>query len=162
MISSSSDNNSLLKLKGVGPKVAEKLQRLDIHNQDELLFHLPLRYQDRSHIYPIGSLRTGMERQITGEVQLSEIKYGRGRMLLCRISDGTGFITLRFFHFSNAQKEQLKRGVKILCFGEVRRGKVGFEMAHPEYQLIKNNEEMKIFPPFIQRQKVCINSRCAM
>ena len=129
-------------MKGVGPKVAEKLQHLDIHNQDDLLFHLPLRYQDRSHIYPIGSLRAGMECQITGEVQLSEIKYGRGRMLLCRISDGTGFITLRFFHFSNAQKEQLKRGVKILCFGEVRRGKVGFEMAHPEYQLIKNNEEI--------------------
>ena len=142
MKSSITDSNSLLKLKGVGPKVAEKLQRLDIHNQDDLLFHLPLRYQDRSHIYPIGSLRAGMECQISGEVQLSEIKYGRGRMLLTRISDGTGFITLRFFHFSNAQKNQLKRGAKILCFGEVRRGKVGFEMAHPEYQFIKENEEI--------------------
>lgn len=139
---STTDSNSLLKLKGVGPKVAEKLQRLDIHNQNDLLFHLPLRYQDRSHIYPIGSLRTGMECQITGEVQLSEIKYGRGRMLLCRISDGTGYITLRFFHFNNAQKDQLKRGAKILCFGEVRRGKVGFEMSHPEYHFIKDNEEI--------------------
>ncbi len=134
--------NSLLKLKGVGPKVAEKLLRLDIHNQEDLLFHLPLRYQDRSHIYPIGSLRAGMECQITGEVQLSEIKYGRQRMLLCRLSDGTGFITLRFFHFSNAQKNQLKRGAKLLCYGEVRRGKVGFEMAHPEYQFINENEEI--------------------
>jgi len=138
----STDSNSLLKLKGVGPKVAEKLQRLDIHNQADLLFHLPLRYQDRSHIYPIGTLRAGMECQIQGEVQLSEIKYGRGRMLLCRISDGTGFITLRFFHFSNTQKNQLKRGAKVLCFGEVRRGKVGFEMAHPEYQFIKENEKI--------------------
>ena len=136
------DSNSVLNLKGVGPKVAEKLQRLDIHNQEDLLFHLPLRYQDRSHIYPIGSLRAGMECQITGEVQLSEIKYGRGRMLLTRLSDGTGFITLRFFHFSNSQKNQLKRGVKLLCYGEVRRGKVGFEMAHPEYQFIKENEEI--------------------
>ncbi len=136
------DSNSLLNLKGVGPKVAEKLLRLDIHNQEDLLFHLPLRYQDRSHIYPIGSLRAGMECQITGEVQLSEIKYGRGRMLLTRLSDGTGFITLRFFHFSNAQKNQLKRGVKLLCYGEVRRGKVGFEMAHPEYQCIKENEDI--------------------
>lgn len=141
---STADSNSLLKLKGVGPKVAEKLQRLDIHTQDDLLFHLPLRYQDRSHVYPIGSLRAGVECQITGKVQLSEIKFGRGRMLLCRISDGTGFITLRFFHFSNAQKDQLKRGVRILCFGEVRRGKVGFEMAHPEYQLIKENEEITL------------------
>ena len=142
MNSSATDLNSLLKLKGVGPKVAEKLQRLDIYNQDDLLFHLPLRYQDRSHVYPIGSLRAGMECQVTGEVQLSEIKFGRGRMLLSRISDGTGFITLRFFHFSNAQKNQLKRGVRILCFGEVRRGKIGFEMAHPEYQFIKEGDDI--------------------
>ncbi len=136
------DSNSLLKLKGVGPKVAEKLQRLDIYNQEDLLFHLPLRYQDRSKIYPIGSLRAGEERQVRGEIQLSEIKYGRQRMLLCRLSDGTGFITLRFFHFSNAQKDQLKRGAQLLCYGEVRRGKAGLEMAHPEYQFIKKNEEI--------------------
>ena len=144
MTSSIADSNSILNLKGVGPKVAQKLQRLDIYNQNDLLFHLPLRYQDRSHIYPIGSLRAGMECQISGEVQLSEIKFGRGRMLLSRISDGSGFITLRFFHFSNAQKDQLKRGVRILCFGEVRRGKVGFEMAHPEYQIIKEKEEITL------------------
>ncbi|MFK5914168.1 MAG: ATP-dependent DNA helicase RecG [Woeseiaceae bacterium] len=134
------NSNSLLDLKGVGPKVAEKLTRLEIHDQVDCLFHLPLRYQDRSHVYPIGTLRAGMECQVTGEVQLSEIKYGRGRMLLTRISDGTGFITLRFFHFSNAQKTQLSRGTKILCYGEVRRGKVGFEIAHPEYKILKNNE----------------------
>jgi len=142
MKSSSPDSNSLLSLRGVGPKVAEKLQRLDIHNQHDLLFHLPLRYQDRSHVYPIGSLRAGMECQVTGEIQLSDIKYARSRMLLTRLSDGTGFITLRFFHFSNAQKNQLKRGARILCFGEVRRGKSGFEMAHPEYQFLKHDEEI--------------------
>ncbi|MCW9029911.1 MAG: ATP-dependent DNA helicase RecG, partial [Gammaproteobacteria bacterium] len=136
------DSNSLLKLKGVGPKVAEKLLRLDIHNQQDLLFHLPLRYQDRSRIHPIGSLRPGEEKQIQGEIQLSDIKYGRQRMLLCRLTDGTGFITLRFFHFSNAQKDHLKRGTKLLCYGEVRRGKAGLEMAHPEYQFIKDNEEL--------------------
>lgn len=142
MKSSASDSNSLLNLKGVGPKVAEKLLRLDIHNQQDLLFHLPLRYQDRSRIQPIGSLRPGEERQIQGEIQLSDIKYGRQRMLLCRLSDGTGFITLRFFHFSNAQKDHLKRGTKLLCYGEVRRGKAGLEMAHPEYQFINDNEEL--------------------
>ena len=136
------DSNSLLNLKGVGPKVAEKLQRLDIHTQQDLLFHLPLRYQDRSRIQSIGSLRHGEERQIRGEIQLSDIKYGRQRMLLCRLSDGTGFITLRFFHFSNAQKSQLKRGTQLLCYGEVRRGKAGLEMAHPEYQFIDSNEEL--------------------
>lgn len=136
------DPNSLLSLKGVGPKVAEKLLRLDIHNQQDLLFHLPLRYQDRSHIHPIGSLRAGAEYQISGEVQLSEVKFGRRRMLLTRLADGTGFITLRFFHFSNSQKEQLKRGAKLLCYGEVRRGKLGLEMTHPEYQFINDNEEL--------------------
>ena len=140
MKSTATDSSSLLNLKGVGPKVAEKLLRLDIHNQQDLLFHLPLRYQDRSRIYPIGSLRAGMECQITGEIQLSDIKFGRQRMLLCRLADGTGFITLRFFHFSNAQKDQLKRGVKLLCYGEVRRGKAGLEMAHPEYQFLNKDE----------------------
>ena len=142
MKSSLTDSDSLLNLKGVGPKVAEKLQRLDIYSQHDLLFHLPLRYQDRSRIYPIGSLRAGEERQVRGEVQLSEIKFGRQRMLLCRISDGTGFITLRFFHFSNTQKDQLKRGAKLLCYGEVRRGKAGLEMAHPEYQFINDSKEI--------------------
>ena len=142
MKSSLTDSDSLLSLKGVGPKVAEKLQRLDIYSQHDLLFHLPLRYQDRSRIYPIGSLRAGEERQVRGEVQLSEIKFGRQRMLLCRISDGTGFITLRFFHFSNTQKDQLKRGAKLLCYGEVRRGKAGLEMTHPEYQFINDSKEI--------------------
>ncbi len=142
MNSSATNSNSLLSLKGVGPKVAEKLLRLDIHNQQDLLFHLPLRYQDRSHIHPIGSLRAGAEYQISGEVQLTEIKFGRRRMLLTRLADGTGFITLRFFHFSNSQKEQLKRGAKLLCYGEVRRGKMGLEITHPEYQFIKDDEEL--------------------
>lgn len=141
---SATEQNSLLNLKGVGPRVAEKLLRLDIHNQQDLLFHLPLRYQDRSRIYPIGSLRPGEEKQIQGEIQLSDIKYGRQRMLLCRLSDGTGFITLRFFHFSNAQKEHLKRGTKLLCYGEVRRGKAGLEMAHPEYQFINDKDEIEL------------------
>ena len=138
----SGDSGSLLNLKGVGPKVAEKLQRLDINSQTDLLFHLPLRYQDRSRIYPIGSLRAGEERQVSGEIQLSEITYGKRRMLLTRLADGTGFITLRFFHFSNAQKEQLARGVRLLCYGEVRRGKAGLEMAHPEYRVLKENEKI--------------------
>ena len=85
MSSSEINSNSLLSLKGIGPKVAEKLLRLDIHDQQDLLFHLPLRYQDRSQIHPIGSLRAGGEYQVSGEVQLSEIKFGRRRMLLTRL-----------------------------------------------------------------------------
>ncbi len=72
---------------------------------------------------------------VEGTVDLSEIKFGRRRMLLTHISDGTGSILLRFFHFSNQQKAQLVSGVRIRCFSEVRRSPSGLEMVHPEYQL---------------------------
>lgn len=136
--------DSLLSLKGVGPKVAEKLQRLDIYRLEDLLFHLPLRYQDRSSITPLGLLRPGQERQICAEVQLSEIKFARQRMLLSRLADGTGFITLRFFHFNSSQKDQLKRGARLLCYGEVKRGQAGLEMIHPEYKIINQDVEPEL------------------
>lgn len=138
----SSNTNSLLSLKGVGPKVAEKLQRLDIYSLEDLLFHLPLRYQDRSSISPLGSLRPGQETQICAEVQLSEIKFAKQRMLLSRLADGTGFITLRFFHFNSSQKDQLKRGARLLCYGEVKRGQAGLEMIHPEYKILNQDVEL--------------------
>lgn len=131
----------LTLLKGVGPRIAEKLQKLGIEYIEDLLFHLPFRYEDRTTIVPIGSLRPGESVVIQGQVELSEIKFARKRMLLTRISDGTGFITLRFFHFSNAQKEALSRGKKIRCFGEVRRGKASLEMVHPEYEYIQSLQE---------------------
>ena len=128
-------------LKGVGPRIAEKLEKLGIEYVEDLLFHLPFRYEDRTNIVPIGAVRPGDEVVIHGEVELSEIKFARKRMLLTRISDGTGFIILRFFHFSNAQKEALSRGKKIRCFGEVRRGKVSLEIIHPEYEYIASLDE---------------------
>ena len=124
----------LNRLKGVGPRVAEKLARLDIHCIEDLLFHLPLRYEDRTRVVPIGSLRLGDSAVVQGEVQLTEIKYGKKRMLLCHISDGTGRLVLRFFHFNAQQKEALARGVMLRCYGEVRKGTVALEMIHPEYQ----------------------------
>jgi len=131
-------------LRGVGPRMAEKLETLDIHTVQDLLFHLPLRYQDRTRIVPIGSLRPGDEAQVEGEVQLSEIKFGRRRMLLTRISDGTGSLTLRFFHFSNAQKDNLARGVRLRCFGEARRGNVTLEMVHPEFRRISDSTAQQV------------------
>ena len=141
----SSSNNKLHPvtiLKGVGPRIAEKLEKLGIEYVEDLLFHLPFRYEDRTHIAPIGSVRPGDEVVIQGEIQLTEIKFARKRMLLSRISDGTGFITLRFFHFSNAQKEALSRGKKIRCFGEVRRGKASLEIIHPEYEYIQSLDQI--------------------
>ena len=125
-VASSSDPFALQDvslLKGVGPRVAEKLHKLGISTLQDLLFHLPFRYQDRTRVVPVGSLRPGDEAVIEGEVELTEVAFGRRRMLLSRLSDGTGSILLRFFHFSAAQQANLGRGTRLRCYGEVRAGK---------------------------------------
>ncbi len=127
---------SVTHLKGVGPKGAERLAKLGIQSLQDLLFHLPLRYQDRTHIRPIGSLNSGDQVVIEGEVELSDVRFGRRRSLLVQIADGTGTLILRFFHFSSAQRAALGRGVRLRCFGEIRSGANRFEMIHPEYQPI--------------------------
>jgi len=125
----------LTHLKGVGAAMAEKLATLGMHNVQDVLFHLPFRYQDRTKLSPIGSLRPGSEAVVSGEVDLAEVVFRRRRSMLVRISDGTGSLTLRFFHFSQKQVEQFKRGTRVQCFGEVRRGPGMLEMVHPEYRM---------------------------
>ncbi len=121
-------------LKGVGDSLAAKLAKLGIESVQDLLFLLPLRYEDRTHIVPIGSLTAGDRAVIEGEIQLAEVAFRRRRQLLVRISDGSGFLTLRFFYFTALQQAQLQRGVRLRCFGEARRGTVGLEIVHPEYR----------------------------
>ncbi|WP_286240882.1 ATP-dependent DNA helicase RecG [Neptuniibacter halophilus] len=128
------------ELKGVGAALELKLHNLGIRTLQDLLFHLPLRYQDRTRILPIGSLRPGDECVIEGEVKLADISKGRRRSLLCRIQDGTGSLTLRFFHFSAAQKNNLRPGVRLRCFGEARAGANGLEIVHPEYRRVDSDE----------------------
>ena len=146
---------SVQVLKGVGPSVAEKLTRLEIYNIQDVLFHLPLRYEDRTKISPIGSLQAGQHVLIEGVVDHSEVKFGgRGRRsLLCHLSDNTGAVILRFFYFNKAQQSNLSSGAKLRCFGEVRNGGRGssrgssqggglgrFEMIHPEYQVLQQKD----------------------
>jgi ATP-dependent DNA helicase RecG len=131
-------------LKGVGARNAEKLARLGIASVQDLLFHLPLRYQDRTRIQPIGSLRRGDQAVIEGEIDLAEIKFGRRRSLMVHLSDGTGGLFLRFFYFSDAQRQALNRGVRLRCFGEVRNGPNSLEMVHPEYQRIDAEQELAV------------------
>lgn len=121
-------------LKGVGPKMAAKLAGLGIHSVQDLLFHLPLRYQDRTRITPIGALQPGSDAVIEGEIRAADIVFGKRRSLVCRLQDGSGTITLRFYHFNASQKLQLAAGQKLRCFGEPRRGANGLELYHPEYQ----------------------------
>jgi ATP-dependent DNA helicase RecG len=131
-------------LKGVGPKNAERLARLGIASVQDLLFHLPIRYQDRTRIVPIGSLRPGDQAVIQGVVELADIRYGRRRSLLVRVADGTGSITLRFFHFSAAQKANMERGSWLRCFGEVRNGPQSYELVHPEVQRVAEDETAEV------------------
>ncbi|AMQ41225.1 ATP-dependent DNA helicase RecG [Aeromonas veronii] len=130
------DKIPLDSLKGVGSKMLEKLERLGLATVQDLLFHLPLRYEDRTQVWPIGDLPPGLHGAVEGEIQDTQLVMGRRRMMVCRISDGTGTLTLRFFNFTAAQKNSLAAGRLIRCFGEVRPGKYGLEMAHPEYRLL--------------------------
>jgi ATP-dependent DNA helicase RecG len=123
-------------LRGVGAALAERLARLGVTRVADLLFLLPLRYEDRTQLQTLGSLTPGMRAAVEGEVQLTEIAYRGRRQLLSRISDGSGMLTLRFFHFTASQQANLARGTRLRCFGEVRRGPLGFEMVHPEYRRV--------------------------
>lgn len=131
---------SVSAIKGVGGKVAEKLAHLGIETVQDVLFHLPLRYEDRTRIYAIADLMPLMHGTVLGEVLSSEIQLGKRRSWLVKIKDSSGVLTLRFFHFSAAQKNAVTPGVLLRCFGEAKRGPRGLEMLHPEYRL--HNDEL--------------------
>jgi ATP-dependent DNA helicase RecG len=133
------DQQSVETLKGVGPAMAARLAKLQVHSVQDVLFHLPLRYQDRTRITPIGALQAGSDVVIEGEVRAAEVTFGRRRSLAVRVRDGSGAVTLRFFHFSAAQKAALSPGTQLRCYGEVRRGASGFELYHPEYKALSDS-----------------------
>lgn len=130
------DRIAVTSLKGVGAALAAKLAKIGIFSLQDLLFHLPLRYMDRTRITPIGALQPNINAVIEGEVRACDVVMGRRRSLVCRVQDGTGTVSLRFYHFSSAQKQRLVAGTRIRVFGETRRGAAGLEFYHPEYDLL--------------------------
>jgi ATP-dependent DNA helicase RecG len=128
-------------LRGAGPAVAERLARLGIATVGDLLLHLPFRYQDRTRVRPIHELRPGGEALIVGEVIESRETFGRRRSWIVVLGDGSGFLTLRFFHFRATQRAGVRPGSRLRCFGEARLGPNGVEMAHPEYQVVSAPDE---------------------
>jgi len=126
----------LQELHGVGPKLLEKTAALGIGRVSDLLFHLPIRYEDRTRLHPIGSCRPGQRLLIEGRVEHAAVVRTRRSTLVVVLADGSGRITLRFFHFRAYQKQQFAKGVRLRCFGEVSAGFRGLEMIHPSYQRI--------------------------
>ncbi|RTZ64147.1 MAG: ATP-dependent DNA helicase RecG [Aquificaceae bacterium] len=144
-----SSNNPLLAnidtIKGVGPKIALHLEKLGLEKIQDLLFHLPLRYQDRTRVYPLSSVRHGQEVLIEGQVDHCSILFKQRRMMICQLSDeSSGSITLRFFHFSNAQKLSFSTGTWLRCFGEIHQGFNSLEIVHPEYKIINKNTPLEL------------------
>ncbi|CNI96800.1 ATP-dependent DNA helicase RecG [Yersinia vastinensis] len=129
----------LSTLSGVGASQAAKLAKMGLETIQDLLLHLPLRYEDRTRLYRIGDLMPGLSVTVEGEVLRSDISFGRRRMMTCQISDGTGVLTLRFFNFNAAMKNSLSPGKHVIAYGEAKRGNTGPEIIHPEYRVHGEN-----------------------
>ena len=132
------DQIPVTALKGVGASLASKLAKIGLVNLQDVLFHLPLRYMDRTRVSPIGALQPNTHAVIEGEVRDCDIVFGKRRSMVVKLQDGTGTITLRFYHFNNAQKQRLATGTGLRVFGETRRGSAGLELYHPEYEVLED------------------------
>ncbi len=127
--------DSVTVLTGVGPQLAQKLERVHVRTVRDVLFHLPHRYEDKTSVTPVGSLLPEMSSVIIAQIDLAQVVFGRRRSLVVKVSDGTGSLTIRMFHFNRAQEKSFQRGLWIRAFGEARRGAKGLEMIHPEYRV---------------------------
>lgn len=131
-------------LSGVGKRMSEKLARLNIHCVQDLLFHLPMRYQDRTRVHAMRDLIPAEHVVVEGEIeQVSTPRVGRTRLFI-RIKDGTGRLHLRFFYVNAVQRNTLQPGVRVRCFGETRLGTHGLEMIHPEYRIVLSDTLMPV------------------
>ncbi|GLT20396.1 ATP-dependent DNA helicase RecG [Vibrio zhanjiangensis] len=134
----------LTSLNGVGAKVAEKLSKVGLHSVQDLLFHLPHRYEDRTRIYPIVKLHPGLWASVQGKVMSADTLFGKRRMLAVKISDGNGTITLRFFNFTAAMKNNFCEGKTVHAYGEIKRGSTGLEIIHPDYKFYAPNQQAQV------------------
>ncbi|MBD2780228.1 ATP-dependent DNA helicase RecG [Xenorhabdus szentirmaii] len=134
----------LTTLRGVGESQVTKLAKLGLVNLQDLLLHLPLRYEDQTRLYTINELLPGTYATVTGEVLRTHVIFGRRRTMTCQISDGTGILTLRFFNFTAAMKNNLDEGKHVVAYGEIRRGNQGPEIIHPEYKVQQHADRIQL------------------
>jgi ATP-dependent DNA helicase RecG len=147
-------------LTGVGPKVAEKLHKLGIQTQRDLLFHLPLRYEDRTIVTAIGALQPGGRSLVQAQVLQAAISFRRQgrsrRVLVAKLEDHSGLLTIRLFYFSARQQQMLEKGNWLRCYGEVRIAQGELEMVHPEIEVIDIDE-----PPALAQNLTPVHGRNA-
>lgn len=132
------------ELPGVGEKLAEKLKKCGIETIENLLFHLPYRYQDRTRLTPIAWLKEKSWAVVEGIISHCEVKQGRRRSLVVSLSDKSGVIQLRFFNFNQGLRQTLAPDRRIRCFGQVRFIRAQAEMAHPEFSLIEESKNIEL------------------
>ena len=141
-------NQSIISLKGVGEKVLERFARRNLYTLNDLLFHLPSRYQDKTRVIPIATLRVDDTALVRGELIQCKSHYARRPVLTCQINDGSGTLNLRFFHFNKQQVNHLMRALEqgkwLRCFGDVKRGRHALEMTHPEYRIIEPDQTIEV------------------
>lgn len=133
----------LTDLKGVGDKMAQRLEKIGLRTIEDMLFHLPSRYEDRTRLYFLNQLVPGDHVSFIATVEHSEITAGRRRMLICTVSDDFGRATLIFFNFAASQRNALQPGRQIRCFGEIKRGSRGIEIIHPEYKFVDEYSQIE-------------------
>lgn len=126
---------SVQDLKGVGPQLAAKLAKLQIKTLQDVLFHLPRSYVDRTRIYPLHTVRVDELVVIEGTIEKVSVIPKPKRNLVIRIRDNNSTAELRFFHFNAQQLEQFVLGKKVRCFGQARHGRTGLQFIHPEYRI---------------------------
>ena len=120
------------------------LEKLGLSTVRDLLYHLPLRYQDRTRVTPLRQVFPRMEGVVEGTVLSSQVQFGRRRSLLVRIEDEDAELALRFFYFNREQQLRLAPGRRVRCFGEVRRGAQQLEMVHPECRVLEDGDSLPI------------------
>jgi len=125
------------RLSALNPSLREKLARIGIHRDFDLVLHLPLRYEDETRVTSIANASPGLRAQVEGTVRSTEIAYRPRRQLISRIEDPTGELVLRFFNFYGSQAKALEPGASVRAFGEVRAGFFGGEMIHPRFRVLR-------------------------
>ncbi|MEC6797627.1 ATP-dependent DNA helicase RecG [Photobacterium sp. S4TG1] len=135
---------ALTELSGVGAKMAEKLHKIGLNNVQDVLFHLPLRYEDRTRIWPINRVSPGQFLTVQGEVSHCSIQFGKRKMLTVKIGDTTGSVTLKFFNFNAAMKNSFSQGKQVKAYGEIKGSQFGLEIIHPDYRLFSEPTELSV------------------